>query len=198
MQSCGSSSTVTPTDITLPRVTPGDLEPFEGMLVRLHQTATVTEHFQLGRGGQPLSASNTLRGGDTVTDPVGVLTFTFGGNAASPNAYRLRPVGALGGTAVFDPANPRPVAPPAVGTGGITVANANLLNFFNTFTGCTFGLGGARAQRQGRPRHLGVRQPRRRHRRDQRRGHRRDQERAALPDGEGHPGGGRHLRRPGR
>ncbi|MGH3839458.1 MAG: ExeM/NucH family extracellular endonuclease, partial [Pseudonocardiaceae bacterium] len=88
-------------------------------------------------------------GGDTVTDAVGVLSYTWAGNAASPNAYRLRPVGALGGTAVFNPANPRPDAPPAVGTGGITVANANLLNFFNTFTGCTFGLGGAPADCRG-------------------------------------------------
>ncbi len=206
VQSCGSQSTVTPTDITLPRATATDLEPFEGMLVRLRQTATVTETFQLGRfgqvvvssggrlfqptsvlrasdtaavqarqaandlnrlilddalnnqnpdpivfgrGGQPLSARNTLRGGDTVTDAVGVLSYTWAGNAASPNAYRLRPVGALGGTAVFDPANPRPDAPPAVGTGGIKVANANLLNFFNTVTGCTFGLGGAPADCRG-------------------------------------------------
>ncbi|MGH8966086.1 MAG: ExeM/NucH family extracellular endonuclease, partial [Actinomycetes bacterium] len=85
----------------------------------------------LGRG-QPLSASNALRGGDRVTDVVGVLSYTWAGNEVSPNAYRLRRVGALGGTAVFDPANPRPDALPVVGTGGITVANANLLNF-NTF-----------------------------------------------------------------
>jgi predicted extracellular nuclease len=206
VQSCGSQSTVSPTDITLPRATATDLESFEGMLVRLHQTATVTETFQLGRfgqvvvsaggrlrqptsvlpasdaaavqarqaandlnrlivddasqaqnpdpivfgrGGQPLSASNTLRGGDTITDAVGVLSYTWAGNAASPNAYRLRPVGALGGTAVFDPANPRPDTPPVVGTGGITVANVNLLNFFNTFTGCTLGMGGAPADCRG-------------------------------------------------
>ena len=59
-----------------------------------------------GRAGQPLSASNTLRGGDTVTDPVGVMTYTWAGNAASGNAYRLRPIGALGGTAVFDAGQP--------------------------------------------------------------------------------------------
>jgi predicted extracellular nuclease len=196
---CGQSA-VTPTDVTLPRASATDLEPYEGMLVRFHQTLTVTEHFQLGRfgqvvvssggrlrqptadiratdqaavqaaqnannlnrlivddanqaqnpdpivfgrGGQPLSASNTLRGGDTVTDPVGVLTYTWAGNAASGNAYRLRPVGSLGGTAVFTPVNERPAAPPEVGTGGLKVASANLLNFFNTFTGCTLGtLGG--------------------------------------------------------
>jgi predicted extracellular nuclease len=102
-----------------------------------------------GRGGQPLSASNTLRGGDTVTDPVGVLTYTWAGNAASGNAFRLRPLEALGGTAVFDPANPRPTTAPNVGTGGVKVASANLLNFFNTFSGCTFGVGGAAADCRG-------------------------------------------------
>ncbi|WP_432890039.1 ExeM/NucH family extracellular endonuclease [Kribbella sp. CA-245084] len=196
---CGTS-TVAPTDVTLPRASATDLEPYEGMLVRFHQTLTVTEHFQLGRfgqvvvssggrlrqptadiratdqaavqalqnannlnqliiddatqaqnpdpivfgrGGQPLSASNTLRGGDTVTDPVGVLTYTWAGNSASGNAYRLRPVGSLSGAAVFDAVNQRPTAPPAVGSGGIRVASANLLNFFNTFTDCHLGtLGG--------------------------------------------------------
>ena len=92
-----------------------------------------------GRGGLPLSAGNTLRGGDSLTDAVGVLTYTWAGNAASGNAYRLRPVGALGGSAVFQPVNHRPTALPDVGSGGIKVASANLLNFFNTFTGCTFG-----------------------------------------------------------
>ena len=96
-----------------------------------------------GRGGQPLSATNTLRGGDTTTNAVGVLTYTWAGNAASPNAYRLRPVEALGGMISFDPTDPRPTAPPAVGTGGIRVASANLLNFFNTYTGCTGGVAGA-------------------------------------------------------
>jgi predicted extracellular nuclease len=203
---CGSTAPVTPVDVALPRADAADLEPYEGMLVRFHQTLTVTEHFQLGRfgqvvvssggrlrqptadiratdqpavqalqqannlnrliiddalqnqnpdpilfgrGGSPLSASNTLRGGDTVTDPVGVLTYTWAGNAASGNAYRLRPVGALGGTAVFDPVNERPAAPPSVGTGGIRVASANLLNFFNTFTGCRFGTIGGPADCRG-------------------------------------------------
>ena len=200
VESCGQTGTVTPVDVTLPRATATDLEPYEGMLVRLHQTVYVTEHFQLGRfgqvivssgdrlrqptadiratdqaavqaaqqandlnrlivddgdqtqnpdpivfgrGGQPLSASNTLRGGDSLTDAVGVLTYTWAGNSASGNAYRLRPVGALGGSAVFQPTNPRPTAPPAVGNGGIKIASANLLNFFNTFTGCRLGTQGA-------------------------------------------------------
>ncbi len=50
------------------------------------------------RGGMPLSAANTLRGGDTATGIVGVMTYTWAGNAASGNAFRVRPINALGGT----------------------------------------------------------------------------------------------------
>lgn len=194
---CGTGSTVPPADLTLPFTSADELERTEGMLVRLPQTLSVTEHFQLGRfgevvvssggrldqptqvappgaaaiaiqnqnnlnriklddalqnqnpdpigfarGGAPLSASNTLRGGDTVTGAVGVLTYTWAGNAASGNAYRVRPAQALGGQAEFVAANPRPAAAPEV-RGDLKVASANLLNYFNTFTGCTGGVGGA-------------------------------------------------------
>ena len=67
-----------------------------------------------GRGGSPLSAANTLRGGDTATGIVGVMTYTWAGNAASGNAYRVRPVNALGGSILFEPANPRPETAPAL------------------------------------------------------------------------------------
>jgi predicted extracellular nuclease len=105
---------------------------------------------EFGRGGQPLSASNTLRGGDTVADLLGVMTYTWAGNSASGNAFRVRPIGALGGGAPdFQPANPRPSSPPDVG-GSLRVAGMNLLNFFNTFDGasssppyaCQLGVGG--------------------------------------------------------
>lgn len=101
-----------------------------------------------GRGGQPLSASNTLRGGDTATSIVGVMTYTWAGNNASPNAYRVRPINALGGSVNFQAANPRPTSVPPVG-GSLKVVGMNLLNFFNTFDGlpdsvdnCTNGAGG--------------------------------------------------------
>jgi uncharacterized protein len=95
-----------------------------------------------GRGGLPLSASNTLRGGDTATGIVGVMTYTWAGNVASGNAYRVRPVNALGGGVPdFQPANPRPDSAEAVG-GLLKVAGLNLLNYFNTFSGCTLGVGG--------------------------------------------------------
>lgn len=96
-----------------------------------------------GRGGQPLSAANTLRAGDDVTGLVGVLTYTTAGSGASGAAYRVRPIGALGGgVPVFRASNPRPVAPPAVG-GTLRVASFNLLNYFNTFgDACTNGVNG--------------------------------------------------------
>src|SRR5262249_26466488 len=119
---CGTTASVTPTDITLPVASADALERYEGMLVRFPQTLSVTETSQLGRfgqvtvpatgrlqqptavaapgapaqalqaandldqvivddatqdqnpdpivfgrDGQPLSAANTLRGGDTLT-----------------------------------------------------------------------------------------------------------------------------------
>jgi predicted extracellular nuclease len=87
------------------------------------------------RGGQPLSASNTLRGGDTATGITGVMTYTWGGYAASPNAYRVRPVNALNGYYNFEAVNQRPAGSPAR-TGVVRVAGMNLLNFFNTWTAC--------------------------------------------------------------
>jgi len=113
------------------------------------------------RGGQPLSASNTLRGGDTVADLTGVMTFTWGGNGASPNAYRVRPVRALAGTYDFTAVNARPTQRADVG-GDVAVGAMNLLNYFNTFDGlpdpttgpnvvdnCSFGIGGAPADCRG-------------------------------------------------
>ncbi|GAA2480132.1 ExeM/NucH family extracellular endonuclease [Terrabacter carboxydivorans] len=196
---CGTGS-VAPTEVSFPVTSGTALERYEGMLVKLPQTMSVTEHFQLGRfgqvtlsqggrleqptnvvapgapaaalqasnnlrkiilddttqaqnvdpivfgrGGQPLTASNTLRGGDTVTGLTGVLNWTWGGNASSANAYRIRPVSPAA-TVDFRPANARPSGPPAVG-GDTRVVGMNLLNFFNTLdtTGnnCRGGLTGS-------------------------------------------------------
>ena len=92
-----------------------------------------------GGGGNPLTAENPLRGGDSVTGLTGVMTYTWGGNAASPNAYRVRPVGDLsdsglvpgGGVPVFESENPRPPQPQDVG-GTLKVASFNVLNYFLT------------------------------------------------------------------
>lgn len=196
---CSTGRTIAPTPVTLPFASADFPERYEGMLVKMAQTLTVTEHFQLGRfgevlmssggrlpqptsilapgapaqaqqdannlnqilfddasqaqnpdpilfgrGGLPLSAINTLRGGDTATNTVGVMTYTWGGNAASPNSYRVRPIGALGGGVPdFQPVNARPTSAPARAAGTtVRVAGMNLLNFFNTFSGCASGTTG--------------------------------------------------------
>jgi predicted extracellular nuclease len=95
-----------------------------------------------GRGGLPLSAANTLRGGDTATGVVGVMTWTWAGNSASGNAWRVRPLQALGGTVPdFQPGNARPAAPP-LDHAALRVAGFNVLNFFNNVAGCTGGVAG--------------------------------------------------------
>lgn len=188
---CSSGATVTPTDVSLPFASTGFPERFEGMLVRLPQTLSVTEHFYLGRFGQvvmssnarlpqptsidlpgspalsiqaandlnriildddsnnqnpdpilfgenghPLSAANTLRGGYAAANIIGVMTHTHG-------EWVVRPVGALGGgVPAFGAANPRPATPTPVG-GTARVATFDLNNWFNTFTGCTNGVGGS-------------------------------------------------------
>jgi predicted extracellular nuclease len=106
-----------------------------------------------GRLGNPLSASNTLRGADSTVGLTGVMTYTWAGNTASGNAYRVRPAGALPS---FEPTDPRPASPPAVG-GNLKVGAMNLLNFFNTFDGfgtakpwaCAGGVGGAEMDCRG-------------------------------------------------
>jgi uncharacterized protein len=200
---CGTASVV-PTDVTLPFADDTFAERYEGMLVRLPQTLTVTEHFQLGRfgqvvlsvngrlaqptnvvapgaaaqalqqqnalsrivlddtqnsqnadpivwgrGGQPLSAANTLRGGDTVSGVVGVMTFTWAGNAASGNTWRVRPVTASNvALPFFTASNPRPSTAP-LATGTLRVAGFNVLNYFNNVAACTGGVGGAATECRG-------------------------------------------------
>src|SRR5262249_28686298 len=79
-----------------------------------------------GRNGNPLTAANTLRGGDTATGMVGVLTYTWAGDPAGPNAYRLRPVTAPGGGVPnFQADNPRPSGPPNPG-GSLKVVGMNV------------------------------------------------------------------------
>ena len=66
-----------------------------------------------------LSASNTLRVGDTLPGLTGVMDYRF-------SVYRIQPVGPIS----FNHTNPRPAAPPSVG-GNLRVAFFNVLNFFN-------------------------------------------------------------------
>ncbi|MFN4865996.1 MAG: Calx-beta domain-containing protein [Cyanobium sp.] len=69
------------------------------------------------RGGQPLSASNPLRGGDTIASISGVLDERFEG-------YRVQSDTA----AIFTASNPRSSTAPQV-QGSLKIASFNLLNF---------------------------------------------------------------------
>ena len=111
-----------------------------------------------GRAGAALSATNTLRGGDTVTGLRGVLTETDATTASfvpatsDPVRYRVRPENTL--NAEFPnllAANQRQALVLAGTVDGLRVATFNVLNFFNTFgTGaCGNGLGGAATDCRG-------------------------------------------------
>lgn len=67
-----------------------------------------------------LSASNTVRVGDSVTSLTGVMHYGF-------NLYRIMPTE----TVNFVAENPRPVAPTLVDGGNLKVASFNVLNYFN-------------------------------------------------------------------
>ncbi|GAB3985300.1 hypothetical protein GCM10028807_00240 [Spirosoma daeguense] len=72
-----------------------------------------------GRGGNPLSASNTLRGGDEVASITAILDERLEG-------YRLQTTTGVN----FLATNTRPATPPTVG-GTLKVSSFNLLNYFN-------------------------------------------------------------------
>lgn len=69
---------------------------------------------------QPLSAADTLRGGDSVTGLGGVMYYSYG-------AYSVLPTSVVD----FVNANPRPVTPPML-KGSLSVTAFNVLNYFTT------------------------------------------------------------------
>ncbi|UQN06984.1 ExeM/NucH family extracellular endonuclease [Deinococcus sp. QL22] len=91
-----------------------------------------------GRGNQPLSAANTLRGGDTAT-ATGVLSYSNDGwtGSGSLDTYRIH---ATAASTTITATNPRQPVPEAVG-GSLRVGSMNVLNYFTTLlttnTGCT-------------------------------------------------------------
>ena len=122
-----------PTAVVDPGTAAGDLQAANNLnrlIVDDTRNNQNADPILFGRGGLPLSASNTLRGGDTLTAATGVMTFTWAGNAASGNAYRLRPQ-FTGDTFEFEAVNHRPTSAPDVG-GSATVASFNVLNYFVT------------------------------------------------------------------
>ncbi|XAH22102.1 ExeM/NucH family extracellular endonuclease [Xylophilus sp. GW821-FHT01B05] len=89
-----------------------------------------------GRNGQPLSATNTLRAGDSVGSIVGVLDqyYNAATAAAYQTSYRVQPTQAPNFTG---PARPTSAdLQQAVGAATVKIASANVLNFFSV-TGAT-------------------------------------------------------------
>ena len=91
----------------------------------------------IGRGGQPLSASNTLRAGDAVDKIVGIVDqFIDSSAGAHETSYRIQPVE----TANFTGAA-RPTAadvPASVANAEIKVGAFNVLNYFSTLGTANF------------------------------------------------------------
>ena len=90
-----------------------------------------------GRGGNDLSASNTLRAGDSVTSVVGVVDqLTVSGSLPYETTYRIQPTV----EPMFTGAA-RPTAsdlPSSVTAAEIKVAAANVLNYFTTLGAASF------------------------------------------------------------
>ncbi|MHB0775359.1 ExeM/NucH family extracellular endonuclease [Halomonas sp. WWR20] len=79
-----------------------------------------------GRDGEPLSAENPLRGGDSVEEVTGVLDFSF-------DEYRVQSTAGVD----FEATNPREAEPDSTqlsenGTPSLEVASFNVLNYFTT------------------------------------------------------------------
>ena len=179
---CDNDPTVaTPIEVTLPFSVTTFPERYEGMWVTFPQTLTVSENYNLGRGGiltlsngrlqQPtnvvlpgtpandfqadnnrnmivlddnnlfqnpdpiiypppgLSALNSVRSGDEVSQIDAVLTEGDPGWSSAGIMYRLWP----NAMPTFTPANPRPAAPDPVRAGGsLRVSSFNVLNYFLT------------------------------------------------------------------
>ena len=117
-----------------------------------------------GRDGQPAHGVATRSAAATPsTGIVGVLTYTWAGNAASANAYRVRPVDASAARSTSQPANPRPVEPAGRRRRHPRRRDepAQLLQHASTPTGnnCRGGLGGSAMDCRGADTRPRVRPP---------------------------------------
>ncbi|KVL27612.1 endonuclease [Burkholderia territorii] len=66
---CANGQTVTPATLTLPVDSPSMFAAYEGMRVRLPQTLTVTENYELGRYGSVMLSNGRLRTPTSVVPP---------------------------------------------------------------------------------------------------------------------------------
>jgi predicted extracellular nuclease len=119
----GESRPFTPTSVVAPGA-PAQARALANGLSRItldDGKSSQNPEFLRHPNGSQFLLSNLFRGGDTVTDTVGVLGFDF-------NLYRVQPTG----PATYVAANPRPAAPSSLGPATLRVGSMNTLNFFLT------------------------------------------------------------------
>ena len=110
-----------PTNIVAPGAAANALQAQNNLNQLLLDDASNTQNpdpIPFPAGG--LSANNPVRGGDTVANLRGVISYDFG-------EYRLLPTSIPN----FSQSNPRPAAPTADSSANLKVASFNVLNFFN-------------------------------------------------------------------
>ncbi|RQU88431.1 endonuclease [Burkholderia cenocepacia] len=71
---CANGQTVTPATLTLPVDSPSAFAAYEGMLVRLPQTLSVTDNYELGRYGSVMLSNGRLRTPTSVVPPAQAQT----------------------------------------------------------------------------------------------------------------------------
>jgi predicted extracellular nuclease/methionine-rich copper-binding protein CopC len=112
-----------------------DLKKDQIILDDLSSTQNPASH--IGRGGLPLSATNTLRAGDGVTSVTGIVDqFVDTAAATHETSYRVQPTQAVNFTG-----DARPTAgsiPGSISSAEIKVASANVLNYFTTLGTANF------------------------------------------------------------
>ncbi|WP_168797251.1 ExeM/NucH family extracellular endonuclease [Lampropedia aestuarii] len=104
--------------------------------------------YHLGRNGEPLSASNSLRAGDQTRCITGLLDQFQDNRAEHEIDYRIQPTQ----TPIFT-GSERPTAAAlqqAMQGSTLTVASVNVLNFFVTRSNATFTVPGTNISHQGR------------------------------------------------
>jgi predicted extracellular nuclease len=112
---------MTPTDATKPGATAKAMQAANDLnRIIVDDGSHVANPDPISYPAPGLSASHTLRIGDTVTDVTGVITYSF-------DHYRLHPIVAP----AFVSTNGRPGAPTPVG-GTLKVAGFNIRNYFTT------------------------------------------------------------------
>lgn len=120
-----ATATIAPTDIRFPLASVSELERWEGMLVRVAQPLTVSEHYQLGRFGQVLLSS-----GGRLRQPTSVA-------AKGAAAAQVQADNALRSIVVDDDRQDQNPDPIRFGREQHELSAANTLRAGDTVTGLT-------------------------------------------------------------